>query len=103
MISEQTIESAREWYDIGLSWMAKGATNLALSHLERAISVFEEIRDLPTLTRARHEYLTGLQRLKRDEEVEARCDEVMQGYIELDDAAGQARILALLAESVARM
>ncbi len=103
MISEQTVTSAREWYEIGVSWMEKGATNLALSHLERAISVFEEIEDLPALTRARHQYLTGLQRLKRDEEVEARCDELMHGYIELDDAGGQARLLALLAESVARM
>ena len=103
MISEQTISSAREWYDIGVAWLQKGATNLALSHLERAISVFEEIGDLPALTRARFDYLSGLQRLNRHEEVEARTEEVMQGYVELDDAAGQAQLLALLAESVARM
>jgi tetratricopeptide (TPR) repeat protein len=103
MISEQTVESARQWYDIGVAWLNKGATNLALSHLERAISVFEEIEDLPALTRARHDYLSGLLRLNRHEEVEARCDEAMRGYVELDDAAGQARLLALLADSVARM
>jgi tetratricopeptide (TPR) repeat protein len=103
MISEQTIESARQWYDIGLTWMKKGAVKLALSHLERAISVFEEIEDLPALTRARHEYLVGLQRLNRHEEVEAKVDEVMGGYIELDDPAGQAEVLGLLAESVAHM
>ena len=103
MISEQTISTARQWYDIGVAWLQKGATNLALSHLERAISVFEEIGDLPALTRARYDYLTGLQRLNRHEEVEARVEEVMQGYVELDDASGQARLLALLADSVARM
>jgi len=103
MISEQTVESARQWYDIGLAWMQKGATKLALSHLERAISVFEEIADLPALTRARHEYLRGLQRLNRHEEVEARYEDVMGGYIEMDDVPGQANVLALLAESVARM
>jgi tetratricopeptide (TPR) repeat protein len=103
MISEQTIESARQWHETGLAWMQKGAANLALSHLERAISVFEEIEDFATLTRARHDYLIGLQRLNRHEEVEARSEEVMTGYLELDDAAGQARLLALLAESVARL
>jgi tetratricopeptide (TPR) repeat protein len=103
MISEQTVESARQWHEIGVAWLNKGATNLALSHLERAISVFEEIEDLPALTQARRDYLTGLLKLNRHEEVEARCDEAMRGYIELDDAAGQARLLALLAESVAHM
>ena len=103
MISDQTVEQAHQWYDIGVSWMEKGATNLGLSHLERAISVFEEIHDLPAAIRARHQYLVGLARLKRDEEVEARCEELMRGYIEMDDAAGQAQLLTLLAESVARM
>jgi tetratricopeptide (TPR) repeat protein len=103
MISEQTIESARQWYDIGLTWMKKGATKLALSHLERAISVFEEIEDLTAVTHARHEYLRGLQRLNRHEEVEAKYEEVMAGYIEMDDPSGQAQVLALLAESVAHM
>jgi len=103
MISEQTVASARQWRDIGVAWLGKGAPSLALSHLERAISVFAEIADLPALTQARHDYLTGLQRLNRHEEVEARFEEAMAGYIELDDAAGQARLLALLAESVARM
>jgi tetratricopeptide (TPR) repeat protein len=103
MISDQTVTTARQWHDIGVSWLEKGAPNLALSHLERAISVFEEIRDLPALTKARHDYLTGLSLLKRDEEVEARFEDCMRGYIALDDAAGQARLLALLAESVARV
>jgi len=53
------LQRTRQWYDIGVAWLQKGATNLALSHLERAISVFEEIGDLPALTRARHDYLTA--------------------------------------------
>ncbi len=102
MVSRQSIERAQEWYSTGVNWIERDAVNLGISHLERAISVFEELGDAQAITRARHHRLNGLHKQKRYDEVETGFELVMQGYRQQEDSYGQALLLALLADSVAR-
>ncbi|HUJ73688.1 MAG TPA: hypothetical protein VL359_02475, partial [bacterium] len=102
MISRDTVLRAHQWYQVGVSWVEKDAANMGLTYLERAISVFAEAGDRKRLIHAQHQRLVALYKMRQDEEVESHYEEVMQGYLELEDGYGQALLLSLVAQSVAR-
>ncbi|MCH8844458.1 MAG: hypothetical protein IID61_15975 [SAR324 cluster bacterium] len=103
MIDEDTIESAKSWCDLGAQWISKKAHSTGIQYIERAIAVFEEAGDLRWLTYSRHQHLNALKALHRDEEVESFSEDVLQGYLRLDDSYGKALVLSHVAESMVRL
>lgn len=101
MLSAETLESARSWYETGVQRIESESMSVGLSYLERAIPVFAEAGDTLRLTRARHYRLLGLKLEERFDEVESGFADVMEGYTTLDDTYGQALLLAHLAEAQA--
>jgi tetratricopeptide (TPR) repeat protein len=99
MLSTQTLESARTWYETGVQRIQSESVGVALAHLDRAIAVFAEAEQPERLTHARHYRLLGLKLEQRFEEVEGAFAEVMQGYTALGDTYGQALLLCHLAEA----
>ena len=100
MISNDTYETALNWYETGMHRIHSHSINLGITYLDRAIAVFVEMDDLRMYTHARHYKLLGLRISGRFEEVESMFSVVMLGYTRLDDSYGQALLLAHLAESL---
>lgn len=98
MLSAETLESARTWYETGVRRMSGESVGPALAYLERAIPVFAEAGTLRLLTLARHTRLLALKLEQRHEEAEAQFADTMRGYTELRDAYGQSLLLCHLAE-----
>lgn len=101
MISNDTYETALNWYETGVHRIQSHSVNLGITYLDRAIAVFVEMDDLRMSTYARHNKLLGLRLSSRFEEVENMFSTVMLGYTRLDDSHGQALLLTHLAESLA--
>jgi tetratricopeptide (TPR) repeat protein len=101
MLSPETAESARSWYETGVRRIGTETAGIGINYLERAIPVFAEVGDLRHLTYARHYVLYALKQDERFEEVEGRFADAMTGYAELGDTYGQALLLAHLADSLA--
>ncbi len=101
MLSPQTAEQAREWYQTGVSRIGSESVQIGITHLERAIAVFAEAGDRRHLTYARHYILLGQVLEERFEEAEALFPNVMQGYTELGESYGQALLLCHLADAQA--
>ena len=102
MIEQSTIEFAKQWCHTGRDWIGKGAVNLGMNYLDKAIPVFQEIDAKPWLTFALHHKLRGHKLKRQDDMVEALFDEIMAGYVRLDDTYGQALLLTQLGECLAR-
>lgn len=101
MLSRETLESARSWYETAVRRFEGDAFSVALAHLERAIPVFAEARELRLLTYARHYQMMALQHEERFDEAERLFADAMQGYAALGDAYGQALLLSHLASAQA--
>ena len=101
MLSPETRESARTWYETGVRRVEAESVSIGLNYLDRAIAVFAEAEELPEATHARHYKLFGMKLDDRFDEVEGLFANVMQGYTELGDTYGQALLLAHLAETQA--
>ena len=101
MLSAETLESARSWYETGVQRIESEAIGLGLTYLERAIAVFAEALEPRLLAHARHYKLLGLKLAERFDEAEGLFATVMQGYTELGDSYGQALLLCHLAEAQA--
>ncbi len=102
MIEQTTIESAKRWCHVGRDWIGKGAMNLGMNYLDKAIPVFQEIGARAWLTFAQHHKLQGYQLKKQDDMVETMFEDVMAGYVHLHDTYGQTLLLVHLAECLAR-
>jgi tetratricopeptide (TPR) repeat protein len=101
MLSPVTAESARQWYETGVRRIESESIGIAITHLERAIAVFDETGDRAHSTWARHYKLLGLTLDTRYEEAEGHFATVMQGYTEQGDTYGQALLLCHLADGQA--
>jgi tetratricopeptide (TPR) repeat protein len=101
MLSGETLESARSWYETGVRRIESESVNIALSYLERAIPVFAEAGERLLLAHARHSRLLGLKLEERFDELENGFADTMEGYTALGDTYGQALLLSHLAEAQA--
>ena len=103
MIDDETLESAKRWCELGSQWIDKKAYPTGTQYLDRALAVFEEKEDLTWLTYTRHQKLNALRVMGKDEEAESLSEDVLDGYLKLDDAYGKALALSHAAESTARL
>lgn len=102
MIEQQTVEAAKGWCRTGESWIEKGATNLGMNYLDKAIPVFREIDDDSWLTYTLHLKLKAYKQQDQFEQVDSMFEAVMAGYVRLDDNYGKALLLMHHGESVSR-
>jgi tetratricopeptide (TPR) repeat protein len=102
MIEQQTVESAKEWVRTGENWITKGAPNLGMNYLDKAIPVFREVGDDAWLTYTLHQKLKAYREQNQYEQVEQLFDEVMAGYMRLEDNYGKGLLLMHRAESNAQ-
>ncbi|MDH4225220.1 MAG: hypothetical protein OEW12_06200 [Deltaproteobacteria bacterium] len=100
MIDSDTVESAKQWVHTGVQWMETGAFSMGVKHLEKAIPVFAEAEDTRWLTYTRHQKLVGLDGMGRHEEAEGCFEEVMIGYVDLDDPYGKTLVLFHTAQAM---
>lgn len=98
MIDQQTVENARKWVEDGAKWIQNNAFSMGVKYLDRAIPVFAEAHDITWLTYAQHQRMLGLSGMGRHEEVESAFEEVMRGYVELEDPYGKTLALHHAAE-----
>lgn len=102
MIEQKTVESAKEWVRTGEDWITKGAPNLGMNYLDKAIPVFREVRDDAWLSYTLHQKLKAYREQNQYEQVEQLFDEVMAGYMRLEDNYGKGLLLMHRAESNAQ-
>ena len=103
MMDQETVVSAQHWVRTGVQWVENNAFSMGIKYLDRAIPVFQEAGDVSWLTYARHQRLLALKGNGRDEEVEVAFEDVMLGYVELDDPYGKALLLFHVAESLEKL
>jgi len=102
VIAQETIDSAKKWYQTGVARIRQSSFNQGLSYLDKAVAVFQEINDLRNLTHALHYKLLAYKLDERYEEIEGQFPDVMDGYTMLDDSYGQSLLLCHFAESLAK-
>jgi tetratricopeptide (TPR) repeat protein len=101
MISADTLETARSWYETGVHRIRNESIGLGLNYLDKAIAVFLEAGELRLVTQARHHKVLGYLLEERHEEVETLFASILHGYTVLEDSYGKALLLAHLGESLA--
>lgn len=100
MITQETIKSATHWYDSGVRRIRSGSYNQGQTYLDKAIAVFQEIKDIRRLTYALHFKLLAYKLDSRFEEIESQFPDVMDGYTLLEDTYGKSLLFCHLAESL---
>ncbi len=100
MFSPHTVQTARDWYNRGVTWVYKQSTHSGITYLDKALAVFEENGDLRMSALTRHHKLFAFCLDQMPEEVENLFPQVMQEYVLLDEKYGQALLLCHLADSL---
>ncbi len=100
MFSPHTVQTAHNWYQKGVSWVYKQSTHAGITHLDKALAVFDENGDLHMATLARHHKMLAFCIEGKGEEAENLFPQIMQGYVHLDELYGKALLLCHLADSI---